>query len=397
MKPLNLLSLGFACSMACLSPIAVAETPAPSKFSWNVVKVGEQEFVPLSDIAAFYKLPDKFKVVEKRINLDNGVYQVEVGIDSREAYLNGVRQWLAFPMIQNGDQYLISRLDLAKTIEPALRPQLIPGFAPFKTVVIDAGHGGVDKGAASPWGLEKNYTLDTARRLRDALKERGYKVVMTRDSDIFIPLEQRAAMASKYKGAIFVSIHYNATGTNPDANGIEVFSMTPRGAPSMADAKLETRHFANNPGNKYDHTSFPLACAIQYSILGNTPQFDRGVKRARFAVLRRTTLPSVLVECGFLSNTSEARRIADPAWRNKIALAIAEGIDNYKGLVTTKKPPKLLAEYRRSLPTSVTLRDATDPQPQPAASPDTSVQPAANPAPAPDQPKSEGEKPSPSH
>ena len=129
--------------------------------------------------------------------------------------VNGVRNWLCFPVIEKDGKYLVSRIDLAKTIEPQFRPHLISNLRPLKTVVIDAGHGGVEKGAASSYGNEKEFTLDIAQRLKRMLEAKGLRVVMTRTGDDLVPLPLRARIANATRDSIFVSIHFNATDRNP--------------------------------------------------------------------------------------------------------------------------------------------------------------------------------------
>jgi len=132
----------------------------------------------------------------KPIALDSGTMQLEVTPGSRDARINGAKQWLAFPVHQEGSKILVSRLDLSKVIEPRLRPELIGGFQPVTTVVLDPGHGGHDNGAPSRYGYEKDFALDVALRTRKLLEAEHYKVVMTRATDVFIPLEQRSAVAN---------------------------------------------------------------------------------------------------------------------------------------------------------------------------------------------------------
>jgi N-acetylmuramoyl-L-alanine amidase len=283
----------------------------------------------------------------KVISLDNGKLQLAVTLNSREAQINGVKQWLAFPAHVQDGKLLISRLDLSKTIEPRLRPEKTPGLKPVTTVVLDPGHGGHDKGAASKFGFEKNFALDVALRARPLLEKQGLKVVMTRSADIFIPLHQRPAVANAIPDSIFVSIHFNATSSNPDARGFEIYSIAPRGAPATNDALFTVRDLRDEPGNVVDSQSTVLAGTVFHSLLGHVPMQDRGLKHARFAVLRLCTQPAVLVECGFVSNVAESTLIGSPAWRQQVAEAIVTGIESYKDLAEQKHAPKVLAEYRR--------------------------------------------------
>lgn len=172
------------------------------------------------------------------------------------------------------------------------------GVGRFRTVVIDAGHGGIDKGARGIDGsLEKKYALDTAKRVERGLKRNGYRVIMTRRSDYFVPLPTRAAISNRQRGAVFVSIHYNWA-RNSGAQGTETFYFNSKSYPLAANIQRELSRISNN----------------------------RGVKRARFHVLRNNTRPAVLVECGFLSNRAEARKARSPFYRQRLADAIVRGI-----------------------------------------------------------------------
>jgi N-acetylmuramoyl-L-alanine amidase len=287
--------------------------------------------------------------------LDNGKHQIQFILGSRLAIIDGVNQWLGFPVAVENDKLLLSRLDLSKTIEPSLRPELIPGLNPVNTVVLDPGHGGHDKGAVCIFGSEKDFALDVCFRARKLLESKGIRVIMTRTDDTFIPLEQRPVVANATPNSIFVAMHFNDAG-NPDASGFEIYSITPRGEPSTADNTLALHDLAPEPGNVTDVPSLALSESIYHSLLGNIPQVDRGVKHARFAVIRLAQVPAVLIEGGFVSSSAEARQIATPAYRQQLADAIATGIESFKTLAEHKIPPKLLAAYRHE--TSPSLQTA---------------------------------------
>jgi len=188
------------------------------------------------------------------------------------------------------------------TPAPQRRVVVREGERPSTTVVIDAGHGGHDRGGIARQRVsESMVNLDVALRLRSVLQSYGYRVVMTRDSDVFIPLGTRVAIGNSYQDAIFVCIHFNAT-PRRSASGIETYF--------------------------YSSQSLPLASAIHYYVAGGAPSANRGVRRRGFFVLRRTTIPSVLVECGFLTNPTEAQYAQNAAYRQKLALEIAHGIQN---------------------------------------------------------------------
>ena len=167
-------------------------------------------------------------------------------------------------------------------------------------VVIDAGHGGYDRGGIPGQRVsEKDMTLDVAQRLRKVLSANGYRVVMTRDSDVFVPLGTRTAIANQYRNAIFVSIHFNSA-TRRGADGIETYF--------------------------YSRNSLALASAIHHYVAGGAPSPNRGVRRRGYFVLRRTNIPAILVECGFLTNPTEASYVQNSSYRQKLAEEIAAGI-----------------------------------------------------------------------
>jgi N-acetylmuramoyl-L-alanine amidase len=359
-------------------------TPSPSPTpnqDWQVIKVGTRDYLTLDNIAKFYGLIGNVDSTGKIVVLNNGRNQLQVTLDSREAVVNGVRNWLCFPVIAKDDKFLVSRIDLAKTIEPQLRPQMIPQKGKVQTIVLDPGHGGFDKGARNALGMEKNYALDIARLLRPLLQKKGFKVILTRENDVFIPLHMRARIANATKDSIFVSLHFNATDSNRDATGFEIFSLTPRGAPSTDDNALALRFVNMQAGSPVDAQSFLLSSTVFHSMLGHLPEVDRGIKRARFAVLRQTKIPSILVEGGFLSETSNSKRVADPAWRAKFAEALAIGIENYRNLVEKKQRPMLVAEYRAQAASEITVVDLAAPPAQLETPPP--IVPVTNPAPTP--------------
>ncbi|HWL51782.1 MAG TPA: N-acetylmuramoyl-L-alanine amidase [Chthoniobacteraceae bacterium] len=321
---------------------------------WKLHRAEGRDYVSLDNISEFYGLSIPARTSAEgimpasystQLATGSGHGEISVRVNSREAVINGVKQWLSFPVREQDGVVLISRVDLAKTIEPMLRPQRIANLKPVETVVLDAGHGGHDRGATNKLGREKDYTLDVCRRIKAILEKQGIKVVMTRDSDVFVPLERRPKVANAIPNSIFVSVHFNSARTN--ASGFEVFALTPRGAPSTGDATLTPRHFRNEPGNSVDVPSAALASSVYHAMLGHFTEFDRGLKRARFAVIRLATVPSILVEGGFVSNSAEAKRIHEPEWREKLAASIATGIVGYKGLSELKRPPELMADYRR--------------------------------------------------
>jgi N-acetylmuramoyl-L-alanine amidase len=210
------------------------------------------------------------------------------------------------------------------TPRPQTRAAAVPeGNRPSTIVVIDAGHGGFDRGGIPGQRVpEKTMTLDVAQRLKAVLTAYGYRVVMTRDSDVFVPLGTRVAIANSYRDAIFVCIHFNAA---------------PRGAASGIETYF------------YSSQSLPLASAIHYYVAGGAPTRNRGVRRRGFYVLRKTTIPSVLVECGFLTNATEAQYAQSAAYQQKLAEEIARGVRE-RSLVASTSAANRLAANNTTVP-----------------------------------------------
>jgi N-acetylmuramoyl-L-alanine amidase len=365
------------------SPAPAKPTPAPPSVDWQVIKVGARDYLSADNIAKFYGLLGNVDSTGKTVVLNNGRNQLQLTLNSREAVVNGVRNWLSFPVIAQDNKFLVSRIDLAKTIEPQLRPQMIQRKSKVQTIVLDAGHGGFDKGAQSSFGTEKEYALDVARQLRPLLQAKGFKVILTRENDVFLPLQLRAHIANQTRDSIFVSIHFNAT-SNRDATGFEIFSLTPRGAPSTADDALALSFVNMQAGSPVDAQSFELSVAVFHSMLGHIQEFDRGIKRARFAVLRHTKIPAILVEGGFLSEKNDSKSVANPAWRASLAEAISIGIENYRNVTEKKQRPMLVADYRAQDAGGITVVNLTEPPARLDASPAPSVVPVSNPEPAPE-------------
>lgn len=171
----------------------------------------------------------------------------------------------------------------------------------FKTVVVDAGHGGHDNGTrASRRIVEKDAALDVAQRLNAKLRAAGFGTVMTRNSDVFVPLDTRNAISNRTQNAIFISVHFNEARPKPSMHGVETFYY------SAVSAEIAQRILAKVG-----------------AIPGGSPHF---MKTARFRVLRNNRNPAVLVECGYLSNPAEAARCATPEYRDQIAGAIAQAL-----------------------------------------------------------------------
>ena len=206
---------------------------------------------------------------------------------------------------------------------------------PVRRILIDPGHGGKDTGKVSGHFkyTEKAATLDTAARLKILLEKQGYEVFFTRTKDVFLELDDRAALAAKLGADLFISLHYNAgPAGDTSADGVETYCLTPAGQRSTNAGKAKSTTAAE-PGNRFDTANVLLAWSIQRRMIRSTGADDRGVRRARFAVLRTLSCPGVLIEGGFMSSRREGALIADGAYRQKIAEAIAAAVGDYASRV----------------------------------------------------------------
>ena len=340
--------------------VALAQNMVLAGDEWQIIKVNGHDYLTTDNISRFYGLPAGVASAGDKVRFETVKNPLEFVSGSREAMINGARSWLCFPTIEQDGKFLVSRTDVAKTIEPLVRPHRVVNVGRIETVVLDAGHGGHDKGQVSRYGCEKDFALDVARKLRPVLQAKGLRVIMTREGDYFVPLEVRANIANAARNSIFVSIHFNGTNDDPNATGFEIFSFTPRGAPSTSDTAMSSSSYSMQPGSTVDSQSMALSACIYHSLLGHIPEYDRGIKRARFAVLRLTKIPAVLIEGGFLTERGESKLISDKDWRAKLAAAIGVGIENYRALGVKKQPPLLVADYRRQIkvaPSEVVTRE----------------------------------------
>ena len=220
-------------------------------------------------------------------------------------------------------------------------PRIIPGLSPIQTIVVDAGHGGKDPGTHHHGLREKDLTLDIARRLKRTLEESGFSVVLTRDHDEFIPLSRRPAIANHLPADLFISVHVNAN-RRPSVSGIEVYyprqSIVTEATAWPPQVQEEDVAMATPTIRQvlWDLTlsharahAVKVASSICRSMRTRLGTYCRGVKGARFVVLREAWMPAVLVEVGYVTNRNEASQLPDASYRQAIAQGIADGVLAY--------------------------------------------------------------------
>ena len=326
--------------------------------SAQAVNIDGKSYIPLTLIAGYYQAKCEWDPMARRADLIKGnkTFAFYVGMDY--VAINGKPEKMASPAVFYEGSVAIPADFAIEEISKVLSPPRITGPRPpvtqkymIRKIVIDPGHGGNDPGAIGRTGLkEKDLVLDIGKRVKEQLTENGVDVVMTRDRDRFIPLEKRSQIANESDVDFFVSIHANSARLK-GARGFEVYYLS-----TAVDDNARAVEAAENSFLKFDDSSFQrhntdleatlwdlvytenrqesveLAKYIAKAVDGSTSLHNRGVKSARFYVLRGSQMPSVLVEVGFISNPAEEKNLKDPAYRQAVAGAITKGILNYKSV-----------------------------------------------------------------
>ena len=311
----------------------------------KVVFYVDNKKIKISNQVAFIEIEDNlFQLSSEAVN-ENGVYYLPTesffGIiqnlsDSSIKYTNNE---IRFTSISSDKKIITKNVDLQNEKKKW----------EFKTIVIDAGHGGKDPGAVGYRGTkEKDIALDVAKRLEKKLsKNMNVKVIMTRDEDVFLRLSERTKIANDNKGSLFISIHTNAA-EDRRASGFETFLIGlnkneyAAKVAARENAVLDLEGSANKDLSGEDLIQATMAQAsfaaysetfadlVQKEIKKRVQSKDRGVKQAGFVVLARASMPNVLVELGFISNPAEEKKLRSPQYREQLATAIYRAVEQYK-------------------------------------------------------------------
>jgi len=316
---------------AAPSPNPIA--PVPRTNAAPVRIPPETTWISLSRWAAEQGLPTPQRVASGPVESfalvsPRGIFAMQAG--STTALWNGMELRLGFkPQAVVGlTNLMVHTLDLQKNLAPLLTGKLAATNA-TRVLVLDPGHGGANLGTCSVngGGCEKSFALDWALRLAPLLASNGWTVHLTRTNDVEVSLPARVELAESQHADLFLSLHFNHSGGGPDPAGVETYCITPAGMESTL-----TRGYPDDPrevllNNAFDTENLQLAVRIHRELLAVDGMRDRGIRRARFqTVLRGQNRPAVLIEGGFLSNAAEARRIADPEFRQKLAEAVARAL-----------------------------------------------------------------------
>lgn len=301
---------------------------AGSKLS--TAQISGQDYVRLADWARANHFAWRWLKRDDVVEARGGRGRLVFSADTCEATINGVQVWLCLPFaVVKGVPY-VAELDVDATLGPLLAPGDYHDAKAIRTICLDPGHGGKDPGNRVGSNEEKHYTLLLAFDVRTELRKAGFKVIMTRTRDKYVDLSARPAYANRHHADLFVSLHFNAvaSGRN-EVKGSEVYCITPVGA-SSTNARGAGSGHPPTLGNRHEERSLWLAYDVQKSLVNHLGTEDRGVRRARFAVLRGARMPAILVEGGYMSNPAEGRKIFSLAYRKEMAAAIVKGILAYQ-------------------------------------------------------------------
>ncbi|MDR0595364.1 MAG: N-acetylmuramoyl-L-alanine amidase [Puniceicoccales bacterium] len=285
------------------------------------------EYMPLEVVAKEHLLRMPIRRPD-RVVLRGDSIELSFRSGSLSFHANGVLIPLGFFTETKCGKLCVSYSDYVAHLRPFFTMQ--PRSSVKKAVIVlDPGHGGRAEGALSATGLkEKTVTLDICQRLARILEKQGHTVYLTRNSDVYVELEDRTKFANKKSPTMFVSVHCNAA-KSKSARGVETFALTPCGQPSQHQVKSSQSNLKPYAGNKFDAENLILAYAIQGAVLRKIGCVDRGVKHACFHVFRGLNCPGVLAELEFLSHPIEAKKLASSNHRQDLAQGLADGITSF--------------------------------------------------------------------
>jgi len=324
------LTMWFGLLWATLLPVAAQGSPSKlERFS-----ISGTDHVRLEDWARANNFQARWTVPKQELKLTSSFVTLSFTVDSAKISVNGVHVWLSAPIAFRAGSAFIASIDLTTTLHPLLFPAKSFGSRTIQNIVLDPGHGGRDPGNQEGREVEKKYTLLLAQEIGSLLNQAGMKATLTRTTDTFLDLPARPDLARRRGADLMVSLHFNsADGPGLSAvKGVEVYCMTPART-SSTNARGEGAGAGPYAGNRSDAKNMLLGYQIQKALVKNFAAEDRGVRRARYAVLRLAEMPAVLVEGGFMSNPAEGKKITDPAYRHQMAQAIVDGVKAYKNLV----------------------------------------------------------------
>ncbi len=314
--PVNHLILG-GLGMCLISGDMRAEESA----IWDLKELNGVSYVTMDSLQRYYKF-DRMARDGANVELENRKVELKAEIGSTDCMLNNIRFILANPVIEDADTVYLSRTDLTGLIDPVLRPNFIKNAVRFNTVILDPAFGGEQRGAVNTIGSEADYALKIANLVKPLLGDKGYTVVMTRNGDDEVTIDERVAIANSVaEPAIFISIQF---GSGPEeSRGIHMETMSPLTGGSEQD---------------FSAASVSLATSIHSSLMRRLGKntVDGGIKRPEAAAYPGLKHPAIRLEAGYMTHPYEARLIDHPHYQSAIADGIVDGAAKYNFAVSQK-------------------------------------------------------------
>ena len=322
---------GFFSGKLCLFLVLFLSGLASLDLSAREIQVEGRSYVDLSTVAARFGMQAYWLRDHKTCRLRSDWTTIDFGKQAKLLYINRMPVYLGFPTVESQGRLYLAQADYQHVMQPILTPQAFRGRPGLKRIAIDAGHGGHDSGARNDaYGLkEKDLTLDVAARLKALLERAGLEVVLIRSSEDYIPLAERPQRANQFDADLFISLHFNAAASKT-AEGFETYALTPQFQASSKYAHPSGKDAERYAGNQQDPWNTLLAYHIQRGLVQRLGGPDRGVKRARWAVLQDLQCPGVLVEMGFVSHPKTAEKLQSGAHRQTLAQSLFDGILAYR-------------------------------------------------------------------
>ena len=295
------------------------------------IEIDGRQYVGAATVGKRFGMHGYWLEKDKILRLTSKQTRVDIVKDSRLLRINDMPVYLGFPTRELQGQFFVALADYHHVFQSVLTPHVFENKPKVKRIVIDAGHGGKDTGARNDaYGLlEKDLTLDVARRLKTLLKQSGFEVVLIRDRDVYIPLDKRSEISNRFDADLFLSLHFNAAAST-SASGFECFALTPQYQASTKKPKPSVEDDERFPGNDFDPWNMLIAYHVERALSHGLNEPERGVKRARFLVLKNLDCPGVLVELGFVSHMGTAIKLRSKSYRQSIAQNLYEGILAYQ-------------------------------------------------------------------
>ena len=297
----------------------------------KLMEVDGRRYIALVTVGNHFSMRGHWHKADEVFRLSSQQTTIDFTKNSRFTKINQMPVYLGFSTVELDGQLFMAADDYRHVLQPILTPHAFEDKPKIYRVLIDAGHGGKDNGARNDdYGLmEKDLVLDVSMRLKKLLGKTGFQVKLTRSKDVFIPLEKRSEIANRYGADFFISLHFNSAASS-EPSGFEVFALTPQNQPSTKKPKPTDEDTERFLGNKNDSWNMLAAYHVERALVEGLGGPDRGIKRARFSVLKDLNCPGVLVELGFLSHPETAKKVRSADFRQLLAQSLYQGILTYR-------------------------------------------------------------------